>query len=67
LRLEHATESVRLSVRELTLQFRPLSERTDLLWEIGSGQDWVGYHIAGLLALHEHFSGLLENPFRDSS
>jgi hypothetical protein len=62
LRLEHATENVRLNTRELTLQFRPLSGRTDFLWEVGSGQNWVGYHIAGLLALHEHFNGLSQNP-----
>ncbi len=62
LRLEHATENVRLNTRELTLQFRPLSGRTDFLWEVGSGQNWVGYHVAGLLALHEHFSGLPQNP-----
>lgn len=62
LRLEHATENVRLNTRELTLQFRPLSGRTDFLWEVGSGQNWVGYHIAGLLALHEHFNGLPQNP-----
>src|SRR5204863_312970 len=40
----------------------PLSGRTDFLWEVGSGQNWVGYHIAGLLALHEHFIGLRNNP-----
>jgi hypothetical protein len=62
LRLEHATENVRLNIRELTLQFRPLSGRTDFLWEVGSGQNWVGYHIAGLLALHEHFINLPQNP-----
>ena len=62
LRLEHATENVRLNTRELTLQFRPLSGRTDFLWEVGSGQNWVGYHIAGLLALLEHFNGLPQNP-----
>jgi energy-coupling factor transporter ATP-binding protein EcfA2 len=62
LRLEHATENVRLNTRELTLQFRSLSGRTDFLWEVGSGQNWVGYHVAGLLALHEHFSGLPQNP-----
>jgi hypothetical protein len=62
LRLEHATENVRLNIRELTLQFRPLSGRTDFLWEVGSGQNWVGYHIAGLLALHEHFISLPQNP-----
>lgn len=29
---------------------------------MGSGQNWVGYHLAGILALHEHFIGLRENP-----
>jgi hypothetical protein len=62
LHLEHATENVRLNIRELTLQFSPLSGRTDFLWEVGSGQNWVGYHVAGLLALHEHFISLGHNP-----
>ena len=62
LELEHATENVRLNTRELTLQFKPLSGRTDFLWEVGSGQNWVGYHVAGLLALHEHFISLNQNP-----
>jgi hypothetical protein len=61
LQLEHISENVRLNLRELTLQFSPLSGRTDFLWEVGSGQNWVGYHIAGLLGLHEHFVGLREN------
>ena len=26
------------------------------------GQNWVGYHVAGLLALHEHFISLSHNP-----
>jgi hypothetical protein len=62
LHLEHAAENVRLNVRELTLQFSPLSGRTDFLWEVGSGQNWVGYHVAGMLALHEHFISMRENP-----
>lgn len=62
LKLEHANENVRLNPRELTLQFTSLSGRTDFLWEVGSGQNWVGYHIAGLLALHEHFLKLKQSP-----
>ncbi len=62
LKLEHANENVRLNIRELTLQFSPLSGRTDFLWELGSGQNWVGYHVAGILALQEHFLTLKENP-----
>lgn len=61
LKLEHATENVRLNVRELTLQFSQLSGRTDYLWEVGSGQNWLGYHVATLLALHEHFISLQES------
>jgi hypothetical protein len=62
LQLEHATENVHLNIRELTLQFSPPSGRTDFLWEVGSGQNWVGYHVAGLLALHEHFINITNNP-----
>ena len=62
LQLEHRTENVKLNFRELTLQFSPLSGRTDFLWEVGSGQNWVGYHVAGMLALHEHFLGMHDSP-----
>lgn len=62
LKLEHAAENVRLNIKELTLQFTPLSGRTDYLWEVGSGQNWVGYHVAGFLALHQHFMSLKDNP-----
>ena len=62
LQLEHRRENVRLNIRELTLQFSPMSGRTDFLWEVGSGQNWVGYHIAALLALHEHFLNLNSSP-----
>ena len=62
LQLEHATENVRLNTRELSLQFTPLSGRKDFLWEVGSGQNWVGYHVSCLLALHEHFIALSSSP-----
>lgn len=62
LQLEHFAENVKLNLRELTLQFNPLSGRTDFLWEVGSGQNWVGYHVAGVLALHEHFIAMNHNP-----
>ncbi|MDF7822549.1 DUF3732 domain-containing protein [Pontiellaceae bacterium B12227] len=62
LQLEHAAENVRLNIRELSLQFTSLSGRTDFLWEVGSGQNWVGYHVSCMLALHEHFIGLSNSP-----
>ncbi len=36
--------------------------RRDHLWEIGSGANHMGYHIATLLALHEHFLNVSHNP-----
>ncbi len=62
LHLEHADANIRLNIPELTLQFGQLSGRRDFLWEVGSGQNWVGYHIATLLALHEYFMHNLRNP-----
>ena len=46
----------------LLFNLAPLSGRTDFLWEGRQRQNWVGYHVAGLLALHEHFIGLGDNP-----
>ena len=62
LRLEHARTNIRLNIRELSLQFGQPNGRNDFLWEVGSGQNWVGYHIGVLLALHEHFMCNLNNP-----
>jgi len=63
LQLEHATENVSINTKELTLQFNPPeSGRTDFLWEVGSGQNWVGYHIATMIALHKYFLHLPSTP-----
>ncbi|MDD1963755.1 DUF3732 domain-containing protein [Pseudomonas putida] len=44
-----------LDRRELTLRFES-EERKDFLWEIGSGANWMGYHIATFLGIHEYLS-----------
>jgi uncharacterized protein DUF3732 len=62
LQLEHADANIRLDIRELSIQFGQRTGRKDFLWEVGSGQNWVGYHVAALLALHEHFISYTENP-----
>jgi uncharacterized coiled-coil DUF342 family protein len=54
LELEHFESVAELNRRELTLKFLRRG-RQDYLWEIGSGANWMGYHIATLLSLHEHF------------
>jgi len=45
-----------LDERELNLKFdRGGGTRPDMLWEIGSGENWMAYHLAALLALHGVF------------
>jgi uncharacterized coiled-coil DUF342 family protein len=54
LELEHFDSVAELNRRELSLRFLR-DGRQDYLWEIGSAANWMGYHIATLLSLHEHF------------
>lgn len=45
-----------LDFRELNLRFdREGVNKPDYLWEIGSGENWMAYHLATLLALHGLF------------
>jgi len=45
---------IALDKGELTLSFqRSRSEKKEYLWEVGSGANWMGYHVATFLALHE--------------
>lgn len=60
LKLERAQDIIRLDIVDLTLRFSSKQGRFDYLWELGSGQNWMGYHVATMLALHEWF---LEQPF----
>jgi hypothetical protein len=47
-----------LDERELNIKFeREETTRPDYLWEIGSGENWMAYHLAALLALHGVFIG----------
>ncbi len=53
-----------LDFRELNLKFQREGEKkADYLWEIGSGENWMAYHLATMLALHGVFMGRKEsNP-----
>lgn len=45
-----------LDERELNIKFeREGVKRADMLWEIGSGENWMAFHLAALLALHGVF------------
>jgi hypothetical protein len=60
--VEQPDREVTLDIRNLTLVVAGPFGRKDHLWEIGSGANWMGYHIAALLALHEHFLTVANSP-----
>ncbi|NRF87954.1 DUF3732 domain-containing protein [Burkholderia gladioli] len=48
---------IELDQQELTLSFsKEKGSRKDFLWEIGSGANWMAYHVSTFLALHEYFT-----------
>jgi hypothetical protein len=54
LKLEHSDSPIRLDLRRLTV-VADTRNGTVPLSEMGSGENWLGYHIATFLALHEWF------------
>lgn len=55
LEIEHAEERPRLDLKQMTVVAQTPSGPAALS-NIGSGANWVGYHVATHLALHEHFT-----------
>ena len=58
---ESPDDSVRLSIRDLTVKVSG-EGRDDYLWQMGSGANWLSYHVAVTLALQQHFLALNESP-----
>ena len=58
---ETPNDPVSLSDTELTLKVQRAA-REDFLWEIGSGSNWLSYHVAITLALHQFFLSLPACP-----
>lgn len=49
--------TINLDKNELTLSFRRFADaKKEFLWEVGSGANWMGYHIATFLAIHQFLS-----------
>ncbi|MFM0034008.1 DUF3732 domain-containing protein [Paraburkholderia strydomiana] len=48
--------TIALDHAELTLSFSRKHGKKEYLWEIGSGANWMAYHVATFLALHEYFT-----------
>jgi hypothetical protein len=62
--VENPKDPVNLSIPELTLKIQR-AEREDFLWEVGSGSNWLGYHLAVMMALQKFFRSIEQNavPF----
>ena len=65
---ERPQDPVILDLKELSIHVQG-PDRNDYLWEIGSGANWVSYHIAITLALQHYFqdkpdfnNGLIRSP-----
>ena len=52
--VERPDDPVVLNIEELTIQVKS-GARSDYLWEIGSGSNWLSYHVAMLMGLHQFF------------
>lgn len=57
LQLEHGENSLRLDRKNLTVVADTVNGPL-FLYQIGSGENWVGYHVAAHLALHKLFRTL---------
>jgi hypothetical protein len=55
LQLEHSGQSVRLDLSRLTV-ITDTEEGPAPLFRIGSGENWIGYHVIVHLALHRYFT-----------
>jgi Protein of unknown function (DUF3732) len=52
---ERPDDPAELNIDDLTIRVTGPSGRRDFLWEIGSGANWLSYHVAATLALHRLF------------
>jgi len=59
---EDPNASVTLDIKELTVKVGDATGRSDFLWQLGSGANWLTYHVAATLALHAFVSRLKHSP-----
>jgi hypothetical protein len=59
--IEYPERPVRFREKDLTITVVQ-EDREDFLWEIGSGANWLGYHIATTLGFHQYFSRRSDHP-----
>lgn len=59
---ERPSDPAELIIDDLTIRVTGPSGRPDFLWEIGSGANWLSYHVASILGLQELFLSQKGNP-----
>lgn len=59
---ERPDDPAELNIDDLTIRVIGPSGRPDFLWELGSGANWLSYHVASTLALHRLFLGHDDSP-----
>lgn len=59
--VENADDPISLEISDLTIKVRG-ADRDDYLSEIGSGSNWLSYHLAMLLALHQFYLSQKHSP-----
>lgn len=59
--VERPNDAIEIDNSNLTVKIRGAA-RSDYLWELGSGSNWLGYHIAALLGLHRMFLEVKGSP-----
>lgn len=59
--VERPDDPIRLDVKDLTIRVVG-PQREDGLWQIGSGSNWLSYHVATILALQIYFRSQPHSP-----
>ena len=59
--VENPDDPISLEISDLTIKVRGV-DREDYLSEIGSGSNWLSYHLAMLLALHQFYLSQKQSP-----
>ncbi|MGX5690249.1 DUF3732 domain-containing protein [Arcticibacter tournemirensis] len=59
---EKSSENIKLDIKEfLTLKFLDSGGRERFLWEVGSGHNYMAYHLSTYLGIHEYLLTIKEN------
>lgn len=60
--VERKDAPARLDIKELTVGVMDYAGREDFLWQLGSGANWLSYHVAAILALQAFFLNRTQSP-----